>query len=104
MNVDAQIADRVLTEATRDGIAVLCVHDSFIVDYNHSKYLRELMSRHSSAVVGSPLPVTGEWFGMDAVQADRKEDYAEIRDIPRSFGYQIRKKRFEEGKKDGGVR
>ncbi len=64
MNLDSQIAERVLGHFTRKGIPVLCIHDSFIIDYDYAGELRAVMAEASEAVVGKPLASAGR-MGLD---------------------------------------
>lgn len=70
MNLDAQIAERVLRHFTRKGVAVLCIHDSFIIDYGRAGELRKVMAEASREVVGKVLAVSGK-RGLDDYFADQ---------------------------------
>lgn len=59
MNIDAKIAEHVLRHFTALGIPVLCIHDSFIIDYRFAGQLRAAMTAASREVVGIPLTVSG---------------------------------------------
>ncbi|MHA7829053.1 MAG: hypothetical protein ACX93P_16010 [Roseovarius sp.] len=96
MNVDARIAEEVLAAAVDESLSVLCVHDSFIVDYRRVKRLHFLMARSSRRVVGRVLPTAHEWLGLDEVPEDRREDYAEIRRIEPTRGSRERRAAFED--------
>lgn len=69
MNLDLQIAERVLGHFTRKGIPVLCIHDSFIIDYGYAGELRAVMAEASEAVVGKPLALDGK-AGLDDYLSD----------------------------------
>ena len=99
MNVDAQIAARLLNRFTLHGIPVLCVHDSFIVPYTHVRALRGTMRRASEAVVGVPLTVEASAPGLDEMgnrPEDVRLDYVAWRQSPRCPGYLSRLASHEE--------
>jgi len=93
MNVDSQIAERVHRHFTEQGVVVLSVHDSFIVDYTRVGELRRVMSEASEAVVGRPLPVFSEGMGLDEIDADKRGDLKAWMDarMVRCEGYLARK-------------
>ena len=45
MNIDSQIANSVLDHFTKKGIAVLCIHDSFIIQYDKEPELRRILDQ-----------------------------------------------------------
>ena len=45
MNIDSQIANLVLDHFTKKGIAVLCIHDSFIIQYDKEPELRRILDQ-----------------------------------------------------------
>lgn len=92
MNVDSQIAERVHRHFTDQGVPVLSVHDSFIVDYTRVGELKRVMAEASEAVVGKPLPVSWAGVGLDEVDADQQEDLRKWREdrVVRSPGYLAR--------------
>jgi hypothetical protein len=94
MNVDSQIAERVHRHFTDQGVPVLSVHDSFIVDYSRVGELKRVMAEASEAVVGKPLPVSWGGLGLDEVECDQLEDLKQWREqsIVRSEGYLARMK------------
>jgi len=95
MNVDSRIAEGVLKAAVEQNLPVLCVHDSFIVDYRQVKPLKALMARESERVVGHPLPIANDWMGWDEVPEERREDYAEMRRLETKRGSLERRALFE---------
>lgn len=96
MNVDVLIAEIILGEATEQDLPVLCVHDSFIVDYRKTKLLKDLMASASKAVVGQALPIAGDWMGWDEVPEDRRDDFEEVRYVEPTRGSRERQAMFEQ--------
>lgn len=99
MKKDSEIANHVLTGMTRKGIPVLCVHDSFIVDYEHGQLLKTVMHRVSQHVVGHPIPVSNNYQGLDEVRASNPElvdDYERMRHLDRCHEYRVRQRLFAE--------
>jgi hypothetical protein len=95
MNLDARIAGEVLAASVNENMPILCVHDSFIVDYRRARRLHFLMARSSRRVVGRVLPTAHDWLGLDEVPEDRRDDYADIRRIEPSRGSRERRAMFE---------
>ena len=95
MNVDARIADGVLRAATARNLPVLCIHDSFVVDYRKTKLLKFLMGLSSRRVVGHTLPIASDWMGWDEVDEQRRDDYVEARSVQPTRGSMERRKVFE---------
>lgn len=58
MYLDSQITAQVHNHFTKQGIPVLSVHDSYIIDYMKVAELRHVMAEASKAVVGQPLPTS----------------------------------------------
>lgn len=54
---DSLIAERVLLSAVRDGIAILPVHDSFLVSVQNEAWLQNAMDEACIAILGSVVPV-----------------------------------------------
>jgi hypothetical protein len=94
MNVDGRIAERVLRVFTYQNIPILCVHDSFIVDYNFGNALKTAMRTAARTVVGSEIHLSNNYLGLDEVPEERKDDYRDVRFLNRSGGYLGRKKLF----------
>lgn len=95
MYVDARIADRVLSAATARDLPVLCVHDSFLVDYRETKPLKLLMELSSRGVVGQALPIASDWVGWDELDEDRRDDYVDVRFVEPTRGSRERRRAFE---------
>jgi hypothetical protein len=75
-------------------VATLCVHDSFIVDYNFGSALKAAMRTAARTVVGSEIHLSNNYLGLDEVPEERKDDYRDVRFLNRSGGYLGRKKLF----------
>jgi len=58
MNVESQIAERVIDILTMAGIPVLSVHDSFIVPARHAKRLQDAMQ-------SAYIEITANWLGRE---------------------------------------
>lgn len=101
MNVDGRIAERVHRHFTAQGVPVLSVHDSFIIDYTRVGELKRVMAEASEAVVGRPLPVSTDALGLDEIEADHRADFIAWRQAPRSEGYMSRMEGWED--RAGGV-
>jgi hypothetical protein len=90
MNVDAQIAERVINSLTNLGCPVLCIHDSFIVPYSRVRALKGLMNVASRSVLGAELAVEASGPGLDET-ADwplhQQQDFITWRQTPRCEGY-----------------
>jgi len=50
MNIDSQIANMVLDHFTKKDIAVLCIHDSFIIQYDKEPELRRILDQTTHQV------------------------------------------------------
>ena len=50
MNIDSQIANMVLNHFTNKNIPVLCIHDSFIIQYDKEPELRRILDRATQQV------------------------------------------------------
>ena len=99
MKTDSEIANHVITAMTRKGIPVLCVHDSFIIDYEHSQQLKTVMRSVSQYVVGHPIPVSNNYQGLDEVRASTPQlvhDYQQLRHLDRCPEYRVRQRLFAE--------
>ena len=68
MYIDSCIAARVISIFTNRNIPVLCVHDSFIVPYQHVGWLKQVLADLSTALVGHPLPVVPTNSGLDEME------------------------------------
>ncbi len=56
--VDSRIAEAVMSEYVKCGKAILCYHDSFIVDEDDANLLLELMSQASLTIAGVVIPAS----------------------------------------------
>ena len=53
MNLDSQIAKMVLDHFTNKNIPVLCIHDSFIIEYDKEPELRRILNQATHQVANS---------------------------------------------------
>ena len=53
MNIDSQIANMVLDHFTNKNIPVLCIHDSFIIQYDKEPELRRILDQATHQVTNS---------------------------------------------------
>ncbi|WP_347831353.1 hypothetical protein [uncultured Planktomarina sp.] len=53
MNIDSQIANMVLDHFTNKNIPVLCIHDSFIIEYDKEPELRRILDQATHQVTNS---------------------------------------------------
>jgi len=53
MNIDSQIANMVLEHFTNKNIPVLCIHDSFIIQYDKEPELRRILDQATHQVTNS---------------------------------------------------
>ena len=98
MNTDARIAERVLGYFTRKRTPVLCIHDSFVIDYGRASELRDAMASASEAVVGIPLAVSGEVELDDYLASQPRHvvrDYVSYRRRGCCDAYQERRRAWE---------
>jgi hypothetical protein len=95
MNVDARIAERVHRHFTAQGVPVLSVHDSFIIDYTRVTELKQVMADASAAVVGRAMAVSAAAAGVDEMDPDHRLDFVSWTQTPRSPGYLRRMQAWE---------
>ncbi|MGV8986429.1 MAG: hypothetical protein ACOH2H_09120, partial [Cypionkella sp.] len=100
MNVDAQIAERVHSYFTAQGVPVLSVHDSFIIDYTRVAELKAVMQESAVAVVGRGLKVSQSALGFDEMLGDGTDpevlhDFVAWAQTPRCDGYLARLSAWE---------
>lgn len=72
MYLDSQITTHVHNHFTKQGVPVLSVHDSYIVDFMKVAELRQVMAEASEAVVGRPLPT--------AIKLPDMPEYSDVSD------------------------
>lgn len=87
MNLDGQIAERVHRHFTAQGVPVLSVHDSFIIDYTRVTELKRVMAASSAEVAGIALPVSAKAIGLDEMEAEHRADYVAWYQVPRTLGF-----------------
>lgn len=95
MNVDARIAEMVHRHFTDQGVPVLSVHDSFIIDYTRVGELKRVMADASAALVGRPLAVSEASPGVDEMDPEVRLDFEAWTQAPRCAGYLRRMKAWE---------
>lgn len=98
MNIDARIAERVLAHFTKQGVPVLCVHDSFIIDFTRVVELKQVMADAAKEIVGRALPLADKSAGWDEVlhwPDDVVLDFRRWSEAPRCDGYLKRLARWE---------
>jgi hypothetical protein len=99
MNVDSQIASHVIDRLTQEGIPVLCVHDSFIIDYEKAEYLKQVMVDATQQVIGCRVTVSWNYMGLDETAKhtpDYLEDYITFRHRDPCRQYSTRQRLFTE--------
>jgi uncharacterized protein YfbU (UPF0304 family) len=55
MNLDSQIANMIIDYYTKQDIPILCIHDSFIINWKREEELRRIMDMASVQVNGKPI-------------------------------------------------
>lgn len=65
MYLDSCIAEQVIDHFTDQDIPVLCIHDSFIIQYDHVLELRTTMVKAASSVTSRYLFTDKEGYGLD---------------------------------------
>ena len=55
MNLDSQIANLVIDYFTQQGIPVLCIHDSFIIQYDKESELKQVLHNASVQIAGKGI-------------------------------------------------
>lgn len=100
MNIDGKIAEVVHRFLTHRSIPVLSVHDSFIIDYTHTKLLLQAMMVASRVVMGRVLAVEANGLGLDEMDAppEVRLDFQCWRETARGKGYLNRLGRWEQRK------
>jgi hypothetical protein len=77
---------------------VLCIHDSFVIGYNHATTLKFAMTHAAKRVLGKDVTTKNYCLGLDEVRgstSDRLDDYINYRYWEPTAGYVTRKRRFE---------
>ncbi len=72
MYLDSQITAHVHRHFTNQGVPVLSVHDSYIIDHMKVAELRQVMAQASEAVMGQALPT--------AIKLPDMPEYADVSD------------------------
>ena len=55
MNIDSQIANLVIGHFTQQGIPILCIHDSFIIEYDKEPELRRILDQATHQITSSRI-------------------------------------------------
>ena len=55
MNIDSQIANLVIDHFTNKGIPILCIHDSFIIQYDKEPELRRILDQSTHQITSSRI-------------------------------------------------
>lgn len=95
MNVDSRIAEKVHHHFTQQGIPVLSVHDSFIIDYTRAGELKRVMAEASAAVVGRAMPISASAVGLDEMEPAVRLDFETWVQVPRCPAYLQRMRAWE---------
>lgn len=99
MNIDSRMAAHVLRVFTRLEIPVLCIHDSFIIDYSMAGRLKLAMRAAARRALACEVALSNSYLGLDEVEAASPslvDDYLQIRHRPRCHAYEVRQRRFRE--------
>ena len=99
MNTDSQMAARVIRVFTRLEIPVLCVHDSFLIDYSMAGRLKIAMQAAAIGTLGTQVALSSNFQGLDEIEVASPEladDYRQFRHRPRRAAYEVRQRRFNE--------
>jgi hypothetical protein len=98
MRLDGEITALIHNHFTEQGIPVLSVHDSYIVECSHVTEMQEVMAKASEAVVGMPLSTSIKLADMpEQMGATDKaiKEHILQREVVRSQGYLDRLARFK---------
>ena len=93
--LDAKIAEQVHRHFTAQGVPVLSVHDSFIIDYTRVMELKRVMQEAAAAVVGQAMAVSASGPGLDEMDPAVRLDFETWTQNSRSPGYLRRMKAWE---------
>jgi hypothetical protein len=99
MNTDSRIAEIVIRRMTAFGFPVLCIHDSFVIDYNHAIPLKLAMDHATRSILGKEVATQDNYIGLGEYQRGnpaRVDDYIEVRHRDSTPGYLARRRVFEE--------
>ncbi len=104
MRLDGEITSLIHNHFTEQGIPVLSVHDSYIVEASHVTEMQKVMAKASKAVVGMPLSTSIKLADIaegESVSDQAIQDHIFGRKVERSQGYLDRLARFEARKVNG---
>jgi hypothetical protein len=84
---------------TRHEVPVLCVHDSFLINYREAARLKTVMKAAARLELGRTVALSNNYQGLDEVESDSPElaeDYIQFRHRDRCSEYRIRQRLFGE--------
>ncbi|MCF6433824.1 hypothetical protein, partial [Leisingera sp. MMG026] len=99
MYLDSQITAHIHSHFTQQGVPVLSIHDSYIIDHMRVAELRDVMAEASKAVVGQALPTSIKLPDMPEysyVSDERLQEDIENRKGIRCVGYMDRLFTYQE--------
>ena len=99
MYLDSQITAHVQRHFTKQGIPILSVHDSYIIDHMKVAELRDVMAEASKAVMGLSLPTAIKLPDMpeyNDVTDEQLQEHIENRKGLRCVGYMDRVFTYQE--------
>jgi hypothetical protein len=82
MYTDSQLAEHVIYLFAHRGIPVLCVHDSFIIDYRYGGWLKRVMAQATKSIIGREVATSHNYLGRDETEKmspDYLDDYVAFR-------------------------
>jgi len=71
MYIDSQIAEAILFQHAQEGIPVLPVHDSFIIDYRLSESMQDCMVSIYDNMFSQPIPTSSNISDLEMYEAER---------------------------------
>jgi hypothetical protein len=99
MYLDSQITAHVHSHFTKQGVPVLSIHDSYVIDHMRVAELRDVMAEASEAVVGQALPTSIKLPDMPEyahVSDEQLQEHIENRQGIRCVGYMDRLFSYQE--------
>jgi hypothetical protein len=78
MRIDGNITARVINHFTSQGIPVLTVHDSYIVNQEHDTTLMDQMNKAASQELGTKIELKAEGLGIGQVLTLNNRDRMDI--------------------------
>ena len=102
MKVDGRITAKVINHFTKKNIPILSIHDSYVIQHEHSGQLRKVMNKTvAEELDGLEIKLDQEGVGIDQIQAfknmDRTNtldyDFKDITSYKKTVGYEARLER-----------